>query len=34
MGYPVDQKMPENLFVKLLMEKANMLKKHLKDHPK
>ena len=30
MEYPVDQKMPENLFVQLLTDKANMLKKHLK----
>ena len=30
MDYAVDQKMPENLFVQLLMDKANMLKKHLK----
>ena len=26
----MDQEMPENLFVQLLMDKANMLKKHLK----
>ena len=31
MDYPVDEKMPETDFVKLLSEKANMLKKHLKD---
>ena len=30
MDYAVDQKMPENLFVQLLMDKANMLKKYLK----
>ena len=30
MDYAIDQKMPENLFVLLLMDKANMLKKHLK----
>ena len=26
-----DEKIPETLFVKILTEKANMLKKHLKD---
>ena len=31
MAYAVDEKMPETLFVQLLTEKANMLKKHLKD---
>ena len=31
MAYAVDEKMPENLFVQLLTDKANMLKKHLKD---
>ena len=31
MEYAVDQKMPENLFIQLLMDKANMLKKHLKS---
>ena len=31
MAYAVDKKMPENLFVQLLTDKANMLKKHLKD---
>ena len=31
MAYAVDEKMPETVFVQLLMEKANMLKKHLKD---
>ena len=31
MEYPVDKKMPEALFVQLLMDKALMLKKHLKD---
>ena len=31
MAYAVDEKMPETLFVQLLMEKANMLKQHLKD---
>ena len=30
MEYPIDQKMSENLFVQLLTDKANMLKKHLK----
>ena len=30
MAYTVDEKMPENLFVQLLTDKANMLKKHLK----
>ena len=31
MEYPTDQKMSENDFVQLLTDKANMLKKHLKD---
>ena len=31
MAYAVDEKMPKNLFVQLLTDKANMLKKHLKD---
>ena len=31
MTYAVDDKMPETLFVQLLTDKANMLKKHLKD---
>ena len=31
MAYAVDEMMPENLFVLLLTDKANMLKKHLKD---
>ena len=31
MPYAVDKKMPEALFVQLLTDKANMLKKHLKD---
>ena len=31
MAYAVDEKMPETLFVQLLTEKANMLKRHLKD---
>ena len=31
MAYAPDEKLPETLFVKILMEKANMLKKHLKD---
>ena len=31
MAYAVDDKMPETLFVQLLTNKANMLKKHLKD---
>ena len=30
MDYTVDQKMPKNLFVQLLTDRANMLKKHLK----
>ena len=31
MAYAVDEKLPEMFFVKILTEKANMLKKHLKD---
>ena len=31
MAYAPDEKLPETLFVNILMEKANMLKKHLKD---
>ena len=31
MAYAADEKLPETFFVKTLMEKANMLKKHLKD---
>ena len=31
MEYAVDKKMPGALFVQLLTDKANMLKKHLKD---
>ena len=31
MAYAVDRKMPKNLFVQLLTDKTNMLKKHLKD---
>ena len=31
MDNPIDQKMPKNLFVQLLTDKANMLKKHLKN---
>ena len=31
MDYPVDENMSKTDFVKLLSEKANMLKKHLKD---
>ena len=31
MAYAVVEKMPETLFMQLLTEKANMLKKHLKD---
>ena len=31
MECPTDQKMSENDFVQLLTQKANMLKKHLKD---
>ena len=30
MAYTVEEKMPENLFIQLLTDKANMLKKHLK----
>ena len=31
MEYPTDQKMSENDFIQLLTDKANMLKKYLKD---
>ena len=31
MAYAADEKLPETFFVKKLMEKANILKKHLKD---
>ena len=31
MAYPPDEKMPEDLFMQLLLKKANMLRKHLKD---
>ena len=31
MAYAADNKLPETFFVKTLTEKANMLKKHLKD---
>ena len=31
MEYPTDQKRSESDFVQLLTDKANMLKKHLKD---
>ena len=31
MEYAIDEKMSENNFVQLLADKANMLKKHLKD---
>ena len=31
MAYAADEKMPKDLFVQLLLEKANMLRKHLKD---
>ena len=31
MAYAVDEKMPETFFVQLLTEKANIIKKHLKD---
>ena len=31
MAYPVDKKMPKTFFVQLLTEKANIIKKHLKD---
>ena len=32
MNYPVEKKMPKTLFIQLLMNKALMLKKHLKDN--
>ena len=31
MAYAADEKIPEDLFVQLLTEKANTLRKHLKD---
>ena len=31
MNYPINKKMPKVLFIQLLMDKALMLKKHLKD---
>ena len=31
MAYSADEKLPKTLFVNILTEKANMLKKHLKD---
>ena len=31
MAYAVDKKMPKTFFVQLLTEKANIIKKHLKD---
>ena len=31
MAYAVDEKLSETFFVRTLTEKANMLKKHLKD---
>ena len=31
MAYAADEKFPESFFVQILTEKANMLKKHLKD---
>ena len=31
MAYAADKKLPESFFVQILTEKANMLKKHLKD---
>ena len=31
MAYAADEKIPETLFVKIITEKANMLKNHLKD---
>ena len=31
MAYAPDEKMPKDLFGQLLLEKANMLRKHLKD---
>ena len=31
MAYAVDEKMPETFFIHLLTDKANIIKKHLKD---
>ena len=31
MAYAPDEKMPKDLFIQLLLEKANMLRQHLKD---
>ena len=31
MAYAADEKMPEDLFIQLLLGQANMLRKHLKD---
>ena len=31
MAYAADEKLPKDLFVQLLTEKANMLRKHLKE---
>ena len=31
MAYAIDKKMPKTFFVQLLAEKANIIKKHLKD---
>ena len=31
MEYPIDQNMPENDFIQLLVEKANIIKNHLRD---
>ena len=31
MAYAVDEKMPKTYFVELLIEKANIIKNHLKD---
>ena len=31
MAYATDEKIPEDLFIQLLLEKANMLRQHLKD---
>ena len=32
MAYAPDKKMPEDLFIQLQLEKANILRKHLKAH--
>ena len=31
MAWKVDERIPENLFVKLMIEKANVIKDHLKN---